>query len=106
MKALLLASLLLAPPSMKESEPGLLAQAKVTPETARKKALAQVKGGRVKAEEIERENGRLIYSFDIEVKGKSGIDEVAIDAKTGAVVGRQHEAPADEAKEAAQDTGK
>ena len=91
---------------VKEESPGLLKQARITPDSARSVALARVPGSRVKSAEIEKEKGRLIYSFDLVTDGKSGIDEVAVDAKTGQVVGVEHETPADEAKEAAKDKTK
>jgi hypothetical protein len=53
--------------------------------------------------EIEREGGKLIYSFDMKVAGKAGIDEVNIDAMTGKVLGNQHETPKDEHAEAKAD---
>jgi hypothetical protein len=60
-----------------------------------------VPGGSVKAGELERENGKLLYSFDIVTKGKAGIDEVQIDAITGAQIGSVvHETAKDEKKEA------
>ena len=92
--------------AVKEESPGLLTQARISADSARKVALARVPGSRVQAAEIEREKGRLIYSFDLVTDGKSGIDEVAVDAKTGHVVGVEHETPADEAKEAAKDKAK
>jgi uncharacterized membrane protein YkoI len=66
-------------------------------------ALKEVPGGKVANHELEREKGKLIYSFDFKVAGKSGIDEVNIDAMTGALVDKSHESPKDEAKEAAKD---
>jgi uncharacterized membrane protein YkoI len=68
--------------------------------TARATALKVVPNGKVTSEELEREKGKLIYSFDIKVAGKSGIEEIAVDAKTGAVVAHEHETPKMEAKEA------
>lgn len=93
-------------PVVKEDSPGLLKQAKVTPQAATASALARVPGGTVQSAELEKEKGRLIYSFDIKVAGKSGIDEVAVDALTGAVLGVEHETPAAEAKEAKADKAK
>ena len=55
----------------------------------------------MKSEELEREHGHLIYSYDIAVPGKSGIDEVNVDAMTGEVIARTHEGPKAERKEAA-----
>jgi hypothetical protein len=53
--------------------------------------------------ELEREKGKLIYSYDIKVTRKSGIEEVSVDAMTGKVLSVEHETPAQERKEAAQD---
>lgn len=91
---------------VKEDKPGLLKLATVKAEVATATALAKVPGGKVQSAEIEQEDGKLIYSFDIKVAGKSGIDEVNVDAKTGAVLGVSHETPADEAKEAKADKAK
>lgn len=90
---------------VKEETPGLLKKAVIKPEVATASALAKVPGGKIQVAEIEEENGKLIYSFDIKVAGKSGIEEVAVDAKTGAVT-VEHETPEDEAKEAKADKEK
>ena len=74
-----------------EDKPGLLKRAKISADSATKLATAAVPNGRVTAGEIEEEDGKLIYSFDIRVPGKSGIEEIHIDPATGAVVGREHE---------------
>lgn len=66
---------------------------------ARAKALAQVPGGRVVSADLEHEKGLHVYSFDIRRPGRSGIDEVQIDADTGRLVSRVHETPADERAE-------
>ena len=58
---------------MKEDKPGQLALAKVTPDAARKIALARVPKGTISEEGIEKEKGKLLYSFDIKVPGKRGI---------------------------------
>ena len=86
-----------------EEKPGLLKRAKITPEKATATALAKVPGGIIQVANIEEEDGKLIFSFDIKVKGKSGIEEVAVDAMNGKVLGVEHETPADEAKEAAKE---
>lgn len=85
---------------MKEEKPGLLKQATVTPDSARRMALALVPTGRIKSEEIEVEDGRLAYSFDITVPGKRGVEEILIDARTGVVISHEHESPQKEAAEA------
>ena len=92
-----------AVPRMKEEKKGLLAQATVTPDSARALALREVPNGRIRESEIEQEKGTLVYSFDIKVAGKSGIEEVLIDAKSGAVVAHEHEGPKAEASERAQE---
>ena len=88
-----------AAPAKRETMKQLKAEAKVTEKAARVTALAQVPGGHVRKHELERENGKLVYSFDIATKGKTGIDEVQIDAVTGAVVSNTHETPAMEKAE-------
>ena len=70
-----------------ETPAQLKAEAKITEDAARATALAKVPGGVVKSFELEHEKGKLLYSFDIATKGKSGIDEVQVDAITGALIG-------------------
>jgi uncharacterized membrane protein YkoI len=82
-----------------ESQSALRKEAKVSMLQARATALKEVPNGRVKSSELERDNGKLLYSFDIRVPGKSGIEEVNVDAVTGAVAGHEHETPKMEAKE-------
>ena len=79
-----------------EDKPGLLKRAKITPDSATKVAAAAVPNGKVTKGEIEEEKGKLIYSFDIKVPGKKGIEEIHVDPATGAVVGREHESGEDE----------
>jgi uncharacterized membrane protein YkoI len=86
-----------------ETQAQLKAQAKVSMDAARKTALAQVPNGKVKTGELEREGGKLLYSFDITSPGKTGIDEVQIDALTGTVLSNKHETPAMERAEAKAD---
>jgi uncharacterized membrane protein YkoI len=80
-----------------EDKPGLLKRAKISPDSATKLATAAVPNGKVTAGEIEEEDGKLIYSFDLKVLGKSGIEEIHIDPATGAVAGREHENPSEKA---------
>ena len=91
---------------LKEEATGLLAKAKVTPDAAATAAQPRVPRARLTAAEIEEENGKLIYSFDFKTKGKSGIDEVTVDATTGAVLTVEHESPKDEAGEKADEARK
>lgn len=78
----------------------LASQAKISKDSATKVALAQVSGGSIKSSELEREHGKLIYSFDITVPGQTGVQEVNVSAIDGAVVATEHEDAAKEAKEA------
>lgn len=84
----------------------LLKEAKITEAAARQTALAKVPGGKVTESELEKEDGKLVWSFDIKVAGKSGIEEVQVDAITGEVVAVEHESPEDEKKEADKDKAK
>jgi hypothetical protein len=88
--------------TVKETKPGLLARAKIKPDAATAAAQAKVPNGTIRSAEIEEEHGKLIYSFDMKTEGKSGIDEVNVDARTG-IVRMQHETAKDEANEAAKD---
>jgi len=93
--------------SVKEEKPGLLKRAKITVEAATATAQALLPRAKLAGAEIEEENGRLIYSFDFRTAGRSGIDEVNIDALTGKQAGQiEHETPASERKEAAADSAK
>ncbi|MBV9110808.1 MAG: PepSY domain-containing protein [Gemmatimonadetes bacterium] len=83
-----------------ETQAQLRRQARVTEVQARQSALRLVPNGRIRSGELEREGGRLIYSFDIAVTGHRGIEEVNIDAMNGRVIAHQHEGPADERAEA------
>ena len=74
--------------------------AKVSLDSARATALAQVPNGKVESEELEKEHGKLIYSFDLKVPGKSGVEEVQVDAMTGKLVNTHHETASAEHKEA------
>lgn len=80
-------------------------QAKVAEPAAAKVALASVKNGQIEAVELENEGGRLIYSYELKVPGRSGIEEVNVNAKTGKVVNTEHESAAAEHKEAAKEHG-
>jgi PBP1b-binding outer membrane lipoprotein LpoB len=85
-----------------ESQAELQKQARVTREQAQKTALAHVKHGTVKSAELEKEKGKLVWSFDIATPGTRNITEVEIDAVTGAYVGTEIETPEQQAREAAE----
>lgn len=86
-----------------ETQADLEKEAKISMVTARAMARKEVAGAAIASGEIEREGGKLIYSFDMKTKGKSGIDEVNIDAMTGQLISKAHEAPKDERAEAKAD---
>ena len=73
---------------------------RITMAAARKIALER-EAGVVKSGEREKEKGKLIYSFDIQMP--NGIHEVNVDAYSGQVLEDSIESPADEAKEKAQE---
>lgn len=81
----------------------LVREAKITEPVAAATALKAVPGGVIEKMELEHEDSKFIYSYDIKVPGKTGIQEVHVDAMNGAVVSSVHETPADEKAEAARD---
>jgi len=89
-------------PAYKKDIPAKLAKtAKITEDSAAKVAQAKLPAGKIEAVELENEHGKLQYSYDIKVAGKSGIEEVNINAMDGSVIGVEHESAATVAKEAA-----
>jgi uncharacterized membrane protein YkoI len=88
-------------PGAKPKAQPLSAQAKISLDSATKVALGRVPGGTVKKHELEKEDGHFIYSFDIAVAGKPGIEEVWVSAIDAHIVKVEHETPAMEKSEAA-----
>ncbi len=78
-------------------EARLASQAKITKEQAEATALKRAPGT-VESSELEREHGKLVYSFDIR-NAKGTIDEVQVSAITGKVVRVEHESKKQEAEE-------
>jgi uncharacterized membrane protein YkoI len=78
----------------------LMAEAKVSKADAEKTALAKVPNGTIKEGELEKEKGKLIWSFDITTPDTKDITEVNVDAITGDVVSVEKESAENEAKEA------
>ena len=85
------------------SEAELMKEAKISKGQAEKTAIKKVPHGVIKSGEIEREHGRLIWSFDISTPQSSNITEVQVDAMSGKIVSTQVETVKDQAKEAAAD---
>jgi uncharacterized membrane protein YkoI len=77
--------------SEKKEQANLQTQANLTRAQAEEKALARVPGGTIKEGELEKEGGRLIWSFDITKPGAAGTTEVNVDAVTGEVISAEHE---------------
>ena len=83
----------------KQEQAELQAQAKISKEQAQQTALAKAPGGTVKEGELEKEKGKLIWSFDIATPGSKDITEVGVDAITGEVVSVEKETPEQQKKE-------
>ena len=77
----------------------LRTQAKVSKSDAEKTALEKVPDGRVESAELEKENGNLVWSFDIAKPNTKNIGEVQVDAKTGQIAAVAEETPKDQAEE-------
>src|SRR5258708_40132127 len=75
----------------------LAREAKITKEQAEATALKRAPGT-VEEGELEREHGKLVWSFDIR-NAKGTIDEVQVSAITGKIVRVEHETKAQEAAE-------
>lgn len=76
-------------------------KATISQEQATKIALEKVPGGHVESAEIEKEGGKLVWSFDI--KSGNEIKEVYLDAHTGTVVKVKTESLAEQQNEKAMD---
>ena len=74
---------------------------KISKERAQEIALQRAPG-KVESAELEREHGKLVYSFDIR-NAKGTIDEVQVSAITGKVVRVEHENKKQEAAEKRKD---
>ena len=77
----------------------LAEEAKISQADAQKTALSRVPGGVIKESEIEKEHGRLVWSFDIATPESKDITEIEVDAQTGIVVAVETESAGKEAKE-------
>ena len=75
----------------------LAREAKITKEQAQATALKRAPGT-VEEGELEREHGKLVWSFDIR-NAKGTIDEVQVSAITGKIVRIEHESRKQEAAE-------
>ena len=73
-----------------ETQAQLKKEAKISMKKARGIALKKAPG-KISSAELERENGKLIYSFDIKQSGQTGVTEVAVDAITGGLPRRNRD---------------
>lgn len=85
------------PPSS-ASDAQLQSMAKISKARAERIALRRVgHGARIAGAEIEAEQGCLIWSFDLSVPGRGGVQEANIDAGNGKVLAIHHESASAEA---------
>jgi len=73
--------------------------ARITRAQAEKAALARVPGGKLKGAQLERENGRLIWSIDVITPLTKKVAAVQVDAHSGQVLSKLVQNPADRAEE-------
>ncbi len=77
-------------------------ETKISMKDARSIALKKVPHGKIASGELEREHGKLIYSFDVKTT-KPGVTEVNVDAMNGKVIDVHRETPANEVAEKKQE---
>jgi uncharacterized membrane protein YkoI len=82
-----------------DTKAALMAEAKITEAQATATALMKTPHGTVKSSELEREHGRLVWSFDISQPSIKGVTEIQVDAKTGKIVSMKKESAAQEMRE-------
>jgi uncharacterized membrane protein YkoI len=73
--------------------------ARITRTQAERAALMRVPGGKLKSATLERENGKLIWSVDIVTPLTKKVAAVQVDARTGQVLSKLAQSPADRAEE-------
>jgi len=79
---------------------------KISRAVATRSALAAVPGGSVKSMHMATEKGQSVYSFDVAVPKKPGVEEVNVSALDGKIVSRMHESAAKERAEIARNEHK
>ena len=82
-----------------ESQAELQGHAKITQAQAEQTALARVPDGKIQSAELEREDGKLVWSFDLARPGTKDITEVQVDAMSGKIVSVENETPKQQAQE-------
>lgn len=82
------------------SDAELRTMVKVPKTKAEKIALKRVgHGAKISSAEVEAEQGCLIWSFDLKVPGRKGVQEVNVDAGNGRVLDVHHESASEESAE-------
>ena len=81
--------------------PGLATVSQTDAECTVLKSLRTSAVATVTEGELEIEHGCLVYSFDIRVSGRNGVEEVLVDAGTGKVLSHAYESAKQEAAEKA-----
>lgn len=79
--------------SDQSAQAALLAQVKINREAAEQAALAKTPGGRIKEAELDNDQGKLVWWFDIATPGAKDVTEVNVDALTGGVISVTTEIP-------------
>ncbi len=82
-----------------ERQAELQKEARISKDDAAKTALSHAPNGTIKESELEREHGKLIWSFGIATPDSTYITEVNINAVDGSLVNIEKESPDQEAKE-------
>ncbi|HYY27817.1 MAG TPA: PepSY domain-containing protein [Chthoniobacterales bacterium] len=73
------------------SQAQLQKQAKITEQQAQKTALAEVSHGVIKSSELEKEHGKLVWSFDVTAPNSTQTSIVQVDAMTGKFLSKKSE---------------
>src|SRR6516165_1833114 len=89
----------LLPGCASEKDEEMQSQAKISKAQAERIALSHAPGGTIKEGELEKEKGRLIWSFDISTPGSVDTTEVNVDAQSGQVVSVSKETPVQRSEE-------
>ena len=79
----------------KQEQAELQAEAKISKEQAQATAQAKVPNGKITDSELEKEKGRLIWSFDMSTPDSKDTTEVNVDAISGDVVNVEAESAKD-----------
>lgn len=74
-----------------ETQEQMQKEAKITEDQAKDVALKRYPNATISSTELERERGRLIYSMELKVPGRTGVQEVNVNAITGKLVNVEHE---------------